>query len=111
MNPLDDQLNRLFRSAAKGRSDAIPPVPYGLETRAMAAWREGRLAAAGIWDTAVFVRGLALACLIMAISFWPVLNGTTVTATTVANTTTSNSNPFADFLQLTDSTVSSGESQ
>ncbi len=109
MNPIDDQLNRLFRSAAKGHLDAIPPVPYGLETRAMAAWREGRTTVAGIWDVTVFMRGLTLACLIMAISFWPVLNGTTTA--TVASTTTSNSNPFADFLQLADSTVSSEESQ
>jgi hypothetical protein len=43
----------------------------------------------------LLVRGLILASLIMAVSFWPALNTT--------------SNPFAEFLQMTDSTVPSDE--
>jgi hypothetical protein len=108
MNPIDDQINRLFRSAAQVRPDAVPPVPFGLETRALAAWREAGALPSGFWDTTVFVRGLVLASVIMAISCWPAL---TTTTTTTASTTTATANPFADFLQLTDSTVSSEDTQ
>jgi len=37
----------------------------------------------------------------MAVSFWPVLSS--------AESTTTTSNPFADYLQLTDSTVPSDD--
>jgi hypothetical protein len=92
MNSIDDQLNRLFRSAAQNQPDEAAVVsPYGLETQVTAAWRAGRSGGAGFWDMALLVRGLILASLIMAVSFWPALSTTT--------------SPFADFLQLTDSTV------
>jgi hypothetical protein len=99
MNPIDDQLNRLFRAAAQGRKDEIPAA-YGLETRALAAWRASRTADASFWDVPLLVRGLIVASLIMAVSFLPALSSTSSTTT---------SNPFADFLQLTDSTVPSDE--
>ena len=98
MNPIDDQLNRLFRSAAQVQPEVLAAAPFGLETRVMAAWREARTAPVAFWDTTVLVRGLLLASLIMAVSFWPALN-----------TTTSATNPFAEYLQLTDSTVSSDD--
>jgi hypothetical protein len=98
MNPLDDQLHRLFRSAAKVEADAVSAPAYGLETRAMAAWRAGRSGPTGFWDMTLLVRGLIVAALIMAVSFWPALNSTA-----------SSSNPFAEFLQLTDSTAPSDE--
>ena len=103
MNPLDDHLNRLFRAAAQGsmaqaRPDLVSVAPFGLETRVLAAWRAARsvetAVEAGFWDMTLLVRGLILASLIMAVSFWPAL--------TSADSTT---NPFAEFLQLTDSTV------
>jgi len=94
MNPHDDQLNRLFRTAALGRAESVCAPAYGLETRAMAAWRAGQTTGTGFWDMTLLVRGLILAGFIMAISFWPVLNS--------ADNTT---NPFAEFLQLTDSTI------
>lgn len=96
MNPIDDQLNRLFRSAAQvalPETSAAPP--FGLETRALAAWHSAQFAPVGFWDMTVLVRGLILAGLIMAASFWPVLNKTT--------------NPFAEYLQLADSTASSDD--
>jgi hypothetical protein len=93
MNPLDDQLNRLCRAAAQGRPDPVSGPPYGLETRVLAAWRAAQSAETGFWDMTLLVRGLILASLIMAVSFWPVLTRTDGTA-----------NPFAEFLQLTDST-------
>ena len=102
MNPLDDQLNRLFRAAAQGRPDAVTAPPYGLETRGMAAWRAGQsvetATEAGFWDTTLLMRGLICASLIMAVSFVPALNSTETTT-----------NPFAEYLQLTDSTIPSDD--
>ena len=100
MNPIDDQLDRLFRSAAQARSAPASEAPFGLETRALAAWRAAQSAPTGFWDMTLLVRGLIVAGLIMAVSFLPVLNSTETT-----------SDPFADYLQLTDSTVSSDEAQ
>jgi len=98
MNPIDNQLDRLFRAAAQVKPTPVSAPAFGFETRALAAWRAARSTDEGIWDVALLVRGLILGSLIMAVSFWPVLvsnQSTTVTA----------SNPFADYLQLTDSTV------
>ena len=99
MNPIDDQLNRLFRAATQARPDPVSAPAYGLETRVVAAWRASQAAEAGFWDMTLLVRGLILASLIMAVSFWPALSST--------DTTT---NPFAEFLQLTDSTIPSDDS-
>ena len=95
MNPVDDQLNRLFRAAAQGRPEPVFTPSYGLETRVMAAWRAAQSAETGFWDMTLLVRGLILASLIMAVSFWPALNST--------------ANPFAEYLQLTDSTIPSDD--
>jgi hypothetical protein len=97
MNPADDQLNRLFRSAAQGQPETVYTPPYGLETRVMAAWRTGQSSGTGFWDMTLLVRGLILASLIMALSFLPAL-----TSITTSNST---NNPFAEYLQLTDSTI------
>jgi hypothetical protein len=102
MNPLDDQLNRLFRAAAQGQPHPVSVAPFGLETRVMAAWRAAQsvetAVETGFWDMTLLVRGLILASLIMAVSFWPALTSSDST-----------SNPFAEYLQLTDSTVPSDE--
>jgi hypothetical protein len=94
MNPIDDQLNRLFR-AAKEADPAVGAPPYGWDTRMMASWRAGRTVDAGLWDMALLVRALVVAIILMGISFWPVLNKT--------------SDPYSDYLQLADSTLSSDE--
>ena len=94
MNPIDDQLDRLFR--AGGAQRALFPEPYGLETRVLAAWREARYS--GGWSPALLVRGLLAACAIMLLSFWPLLKTTTV------------SSPASDYLQLADSTLQTGNS-
>ena len=94
MNSADDQLNRLFQAAKQAKAASVAPA-YGLETRALAAWREGLASERGFWDMTLLIRGLLVAGLIMAVSFWPALNTTT--------------SPFADFLQLTDSTVPSDD--
>ena len=96
MNPLDDQLNRLFRAAgqAQPNPETVAAPAFGLETRVLSAWRAAQAGEVGFWDTTLLVRGLILAGLIMAVSFWPALNNTDTT-----------SNPFAEYLQLTDTTV------
>jgi hypothetical protein len=103
MNPIDDQLDRLFRAAVQGGKAQCPPDPvsapsYWLETRVMAAWRAAQATETGFWNMALLVRGLIVASLIMAVSFWPVLNSTETTT-----------NPFAEYLQLTDSTIPSDD--
>ena len=95
MNPIDEQLNRLIRAAAWVRTEPDFTPAYGLETRALAAWRGALGVKASFWDSAMLVRALILASLILAASCWPSLVET--------------SNPFADFLQLTDSTVSTDD--
>jgi hypothetical protein len=64
----------------------------------MAAWHAAKTREIGSWDMALLLKGLAVAAVIMAVSFWPAL-----TTVSTAN------NPFADFLNLTDSTVSSDD--
>lgn len=90
MNRIDDQLNRLFRAAKPVQSGQVD-VPFGLETRALAAWRESGSPDIGFWDTRLLVRGLILASFIMVICLWPVVNKA--------------SDPFSDYLQLADSTT------
>jgi len=85
MNPLDDQLNRLFRAAQQAPSPDLAPPPFGLETRVLAAWREAAKKPVGFWDTAVLTRGLILAGVIMAVSFLPALNSGSGTTTTIAD--------------------------
>ncbi len=88
MNPIDHQLNRLFRAAAKAGVDHAVASPYGLETRVLAAWRTAPHF--GFWDGRLLVRGLILAALIMGISLWPTFQSTPA-------------NPFSEYLQLADS--------
>jgi hypothetical protein len=98
MNPIDDQLNRLFRAARHAPGPDLAP-PFGLETRVLAAWRESSMAPAAFWDMQLLLRGLILAAVIMTACFLPALNSST-----------SESGPFADVVQLTDSTLPSDES-
>ncbi len=99
MNPFDDQLDRLFRAAGQVRPKAVPAPAFGLETRVLAAWRAGQGRESGIWDVALLMRGLIVASVLMALSFLPALKSSTETTS-----------PFADFVQLTDNTVSSDDS-
>jgi hypothetical protein len=88
MSNIDDQLERLFRAAAKpSKAEFIPP--YGLETRVLAAWRESD--AFHFWSTPLLLRGLFVAGAIMALSLLPMLE--------------TKATPDADYLQLADSTL------
>ena len=91
MSSIDDQLNRLFRAASGHPDGGITAPAFGLETRVLASWRSSRSAPA--WDTAVLVRGLVVAGVIMALSILPALN-----QKSSANSDTEN-------LQLADSSV------
>jgi len=95
MNPIDDQLNRLFRAAQQAPSPDLAPPPFGLETRVRAAWREAARTSATFWDMAVLTRGLVLAALIAAACFLPALN----------SSLTSTSSIVADDIQVADSGV------
>ena len=89
MNPLDDQLNRLFRAAQHAPSPEVAPPPFGLETRVLAAWRECRTAPSAFWDMSVLTRGLIVAGIIMAVSILPALNSHSVTTSSIADEVTS----------------------
>ena len=106
MNPIDDQLDRLFRAARQVRPEPVCAPAYGLETRALAAWRAASLVETGFWDMALLVRGLVLASVIMAVSFLPALRSID---SSDSSDTTSTTNPFAEYLQLTDSTIPSDD--
>jgi len=41
MNPIDHQLERLLRAAARANGVISDPVPFAVEQRALAAWRGG----------------------------------------------------------------------
>jgi hypothetical protein len=97
MNPIDDQLNRLFRAARKTES-VETPMPFGLETRALAAWRGSGRLDVGFWDMSVLVRGLVVAIVIMGASMWPALNKTTTTT-----------DPLSEYVQVSDTTLASDE--
>jgi hypothetical protein len=92
MNPLDDQLGRLLRAAASGATVPAPPAggrapDYGLDARVLAAWRDAD--AVNFWNPALLRCGLIVACVLMALSFWPLLK--------------SDSTPESEYLQLADS--------
>ncbi len=91
MNPLDDQLDRLLRAAARamGENGSVSPAPFGLETRIIAAWREA--GAAAFWTTGLLLRGLVLSSLIMLLCLWPALS--------------QKATPDAEYLQLADSSL------
>jgi hypothetical protein len=94
MNPLDEQLDRLFRAARPVRAGGPMTPPFGLETRVLAAWREGERF--DLWNPALLRRGLLLASLLMALSLWPALEKM--------------ADPGSDSLQLADSTLQLGNS-
>jgi hypothetical protein len=68
MNPLDEQLNRLLRSAARAPHDAaVVELPARAEYRILAAWRSSRLESEG-WLGPWLRSGLAAAALITAVA-------------------------------------------
>jgi hypothetical protein len=94
MNPLDDQLARLFRGAKPTGPAVTATPPYGLETRVLAAWRDAAGAVEGLWSPALLLRGLLLASVIMGLSLWQVWS--------------TPSSPESEYLQWADASVPVG---
>lgn len=91
----NEPLNRLFRAAAQASPGTAPESapPFGLETRVLSAWRNGRRVLPMFWSPALLFRGLAVCGLITAAAFFGTLRHT--------------ESPFADYLSLADSAVQS----
>lgn len=69
MTRLDQQLDRLLRSAAGAPMPAAPPLSFARETRILAAWRRGGAAGADAgWLIALWRRGAAAACATAALA-------------------------------------------
>jgi hypothetical protein len=87
MNSIDEQLDLLFRAAGARSIDTVPP--FGLGTRVLAAWRAVK--PVNLWSTALLLRGLLIACVIMVLSFLPLFQ--------------KDSDPISDYVQLADSAL------
>lgn len=48
MNHVDLTLDRLLRSAERGREDISPEVPFGFDTRVVALWRAAKPGSNGL---------------------------------------------------------------
>ena len=96
MNSLDDQLDRLLKAASQIPMPIAEVVPFGLETRVLAAWRESS-PCGGFWSPVLLFRGLGLAVAIMLASLLPLVEKNAA------------ANPATDYLQLADSTVQVGD--
>jgi hypothetical protein len=78
MNPIDDQLNRLFMAAARARKPGLEATAVFLETRAFAGWPGGRAAEGRDFLLAWFRRATVCACLLMLLSLaWNYRQATT----------------------------------
>lgn len=69
-------------------------IPYGLETRVLAAWRTSKRDESWFWDTGLLGRGLAAAIAIMAVSCGPLLTQSSTS-----------SDPFSDYVQQADTSL------
>lgn len=92
MNDTNDQLMRLFRAARKPAAEPAA-IPYGLETRVLAAWRTPKRHESWFGDTTLLWRGLAAAIAITAVSCWPLLKQSTST------------DPVSDYVQQADTSL------
>ena len=61
MNPINEQLDRLLRAAARAPRPAEAPAPFVTEARVLAAWRESRRPAVSWASTETWRMGLATA--------------------------------------------------
>ena len=72
MNPLDQQLNRLFKAAAQAPRSLPIEAPFAVESRVLAQWRSGQGADDELFSLLPLFRGgLALACAValLAVTF------------------------------------------
>jgi hypothetical protein len=100
MSPMDDQLRRLFRAARPMAEAPDFAAPFGLETRVLAAWRERRSRSGMFWSEAQLVRGMVLAVVLALVSLLP----------EITSSSAASANPYSDFQQLADSTLTTDDS-
>jgi len=69
MKPEDNQLDRLFKAAAQARRFGPAQMPFAVESRVLAQWRQGA-SAADDWFSLLplFRRSFALACALALIA-------------------------------------------
>ncbi len=68
MNPLDHQLDRLLRAAARApREPIVATLPFGAHTRILSTWRVSQADSAG-WLASWLQAGLAAAALAAAVA-------------------------------------------
>lgn len=78
MNPIDDQLDRLFKAAAQTRKAGLEAAPFVIETRVIAGWRAGLAAEGRDLLLAWFRRATVCACVLMLLSLaWNYRQATT----------------------------------
>lgn len=68
MNPIDRQLNRLFKAASQAPKPEAEAAPFGLETRVMADWRASLQPESGDFFVALFRRAAMGACMLAVVS-------------------------------------------
>ena len=68
MNPADDQLNRLIKSARRSTPSASETPPFALEARIIGGWRAGSGPEAGDFWVAWFRRAAIGACVLALVS-------------------------------------------
>lgn len=67
MNSLDTQLARLLKSAAAAPAPGVLPLPFAVESRILAAWRQEAPDSELAAIVALFRRGLVCACGVAAL--------------------------------------------
>jgi hypothetical protein len=68
MNGIDEQLNRLMKSAAQAPKPGVEPACFALETRVMAGWKASLRGESGDAFVMWFRRAAIGACLLAALS-------------------------------------------
>jgi hypothetical protein len=68
MNPLDRSFQRLLNAAAKARRNAAEPLPFSMEARVLAQWRDLEVEDDFAMVLKLFQRAIVFAALIMSLS-------------------------------------------
>jgi hypothetical protein len=91
----DEQIDRLFRSAAQADEEAPAAMPFGFDTRVVALWRAGSLKPNGVVQLLRRVAVLSLAIIVIS----------TVAAVREANQSREIRESFANEFVIADSAI------